>query len=402
LGGAGVTGKEGKREKNGDRGEIYVRYGADGREGALEILRASNIADANVANAIRPGMSVGLKPNLVVSKPSSSGATTSPLVVAGVVEFLLDSGVRDITVMEGSWVGDSTKRAWRNCGYEDLAKRYGVKLLDLKDDETVTVTEEGFSFEVCVSPRRVDFLVNMPVLKGHCQTLMTCALKNLKGCLPDREKRRFHQTGLHRPIALLNLALKPGLILVDALCGDPTFEEGGNPVEMNRLLLGRDPVKIDAYGASLLGISPARVEHLVLAEKLGVGSSLIGAGDVISIGRDSSRDLSRAGAGKLPRAAQRFAALIDERAACSACYASLIHALCRLRPVEKGAMGKGAFSGADKIEKKIEKKIKIGQGWRGQTGDGLGVGDCASGCAQNVPGCPPRAEEILRFLTRIL
>ena len=51
-------------EKNGEHGKIYVRYGADGREGALEILRAAGVEDA-----IRPGMSVGLKPNLVVSKP---------------------------------------------------------------------------------------------------------------------------------------------------------------------------------------------------------------------------------------------------------------------------------------------------------------------------------------------
>lgn len=25
-----------------------------------------------------------------------------------------------------------------------------------------------------------DFLINLPVLKGHCQTLMTCALKDIR------------------------------------------------------------------------------------------------------------------------------------------------------------------------------------------------------------------------------
>jgi uncharacterized protein (DUF362 family) len=289
--------------------------------------------------------------------------------------------------MEGSWVGDSTKKAWRNCGYDALAKRYGVRLQDLKDDETETVTAGGFSFEVCVSPRRADCLINMPVLKGHCQTVMTCALKNLKGCLPDSEKRRFHQTGLHRPIALLNTVLKPHLILTDALCGDPTFEEGGNPVEMNRLLLGRDPVKMDAYGASLLGVSPSEVEHLVLAEKLGVGRSRVDAGDVIAVGRENFRERARANAKKPPPLARRFAGVIDERAACSACYASLILALYRLDRQE-GRF----FTGGD--------KIKIGQGWRGRTETGFGVGDCASGCARNVPGCPPSAEEILRSLAR--
>ena len=45
--------------------------------------------------------------------------------------------------------------------------------------------------EICCRALDADFLINLPVLKGHCQTAMTCALKNCKGCIPDREKRRF-------------------------------------------------------------------------------------------------------------------------------------------------------------------------------------------------------------------
>ena len=45
-------------------------------------------------------------------------------------------------------------------------------------------------------------MINLPVLKGHCQTLITCALKNNKGLIPNAEKRRFHTLGAassHRP-----------------------------------------------------------------------------------------------------------------------------------------------------------------------------------------------------------
>ncbi|GHS85624.1 hypothetical protein AGMMS49957_02080 [Synergistales bacterium] len=357
--------------------KIYVRYGNDGKAGAIELLRAGG-----VEREVKAGMSVALKPNLVVAKPSSSGATTSSLVLSGVIEFFKECGVTDITVMEGSWVGDSTKRAWKICGYDEIAKRYGVKLLDLKDDATTKTVVEGFTFDLCNAPKRADYLVNMPVLKGHCQTVMTCALKNLKGCLSDSSKRLFHTSGLHRPIALLNMALKPHLILADALRGDLSFEEGGNPVEMNRLILGRDPVMLDSYGTSLMGLSPCEVEHLVLAEKLGVGSSKIEDGDIIAIGHDES--LFKIGS--LPREARRLSAYIDEKSACSACYASLIHALFRTDERNlSGLLGAG--------------KIKIGQGWRGVTAEGLGVGDCASGCARVVPGCPPNALDISRELS---
>lgn len=57
---------------------------------------------------------------------------------------------------------------------------------------------------VCERAANIDFLINVPVLKGHCQTKITCALKNMKGLIPNTEKRHFHAMGLHEPIAHLN------------------------------------------------------------------------------------------------------------------------------------------------------------------------------------------------------
>ena len=352
------------------RNAIIVRYGADACIGATELMWA-----VGAGYELRGDMHVGIKPNLVVAKPCSTGATTSPDVVAGIVEFLRECGVGRITVMEGSWAGESTKKSWRVCGYEKLAERYGLRLLDLKEDRTRSVTCDGFSFEVCASPLEVDYLINVPVLKGHCQTLMTCALKNLKGCLPDREKRRFHQEGLHLPIALLNTVLRPNVILVDALCGDVSFEEGGNPIPTNRLIAGRDPVCVDAYGASLMGIPLSEVRHIGLAERLGVGTTDVGK--VAEIGHDASKAEVRA----LPPAVRHLASLVEERSACSVCYASLIHALYRTGGRKRSAG-----------------KIKIGQGFRGETGPGVGVGECAAGFDCAVRGCPPKAEDIVRVL----
>jgi uncharacterized protein (DUF362 family) len=348
------------------REKIFVIYGSDGLKGARRILEASG-----AAVLFRPGMKVGLKPNLVVAKPASSGATTSPQVVAGVIEFLQDLGVTDITIMEGAWAGDSTVRAWKACGYRELEKRYGVRLLDLKTDQTRSVSAGGLKIEVCVSPLEVDRLVNLPVLKGHCQTVMTCALKNLKGCLPDSEKRRFHTIGLHRPIAALNTVIHPDLILVDALCGDVTFEEGGNPLEMNRLILGRDPVKVDACGASLLGIDPSEIEHLVLAARMGVGSLRILPDTVVEL----NHDITPARPERLPHATRHLVRYIEARDACSICYAGLIHALYRMEQ-------RGELDG-------LKEKIHIGQGFRGVREKGVGFGECARGFDVAIPGCPP-------------
>ena len=347
--------------------KIYAAYESNGAEGARKLLESSGAAEL-----FRLGMKVALKPNLVVAKPASSGATTSPHVVAGTIEFLKDCGVTDITIMESSWAGESTERAWQVCGYRELSSKYAVRLLDLKKDKTRSVSAAGFKFDICVSPLEVDRLINLPVLKGHCQTIMTCALKNMKGCIPDSEKRRFHSVGLHHPIAALSLAIKPDLILVDALCGDITFEEGGNPLKMNLLIAGNDPVKIDAYGASLMGIPLSQIEHLRLAEEFGAGSSEIRPDTVITTGDKQISAQSSA----LPQAARHLAQHVEERAACSICYAGLIHALYRMEKAGKLRNLKG--------------KIHIGQGFKNTSGKGIGYGECARGFDKAIPGCPPR------------
>ena len=44
--------------------------------------------------------------------------------------------MRDISIIEGSWVGDSTGRAFRAAGYDAVGKQYSVPLYDLKGDKT--------------------------------------------------------------------------------------------------------------------------------------------------------------------------------------------------------------------------------------------------------------------------
>ena len=81
------------------------------------------------------------------------------------------------------------------------------------------------------------------------------------------------------------------------------------------------------------------------------------------------------------RASAKYQDRIDEDAACSACYSALVYALHRLG-------GNGHAQG----------QIHIGQGFKGKGGEGLGVGACAAGFAKHVPGCPPKATDIIQTL----
>ena len=298
--------------------KIYNIYGTDSRAMTLALLEKSN-----AINLVPSGANIALKPNLVVAGSPENGATTHAGVLEGCIEYFRDNGVRDITITEGSWVGAETNSAMKRAGYDEVCKHYGVKFIDLKHDKTRKIDSPIGPLEVCSLALDAGFLVNLPVLKGHCQTKMTCALKNLKGCLPDREKSRFHALGLTRPIAALGSVLKPGLIIVDSICGDLDFEEGGNPVHTNRMFCGTDAVMIDAYGAGLMGLSLSDVPYIGLAGKWVAGSSEFSPDDVITLNEPEN-------AGKYPRPSGRVASLsrnVHEDSACSACYAALIRAL---------------------------------------------------------------------------
>lgn len=260
------------------KNSIRIIYGDNPRQMVRQLLDVIKPDEE-----IKRGALIGIKPNLVVAKPSSSGATTSPEIVEGLIEYLKEKGHSNIVIMEGSWVGDRTRQAFKVCGYEDLSQKYDVPLIDLQRDRYKTCEFNGVSINICEYVTKVDYLINIPVLKGHCQTNITCALKNMKGCIPDSEKRRFHTMGLHKPIAFLNKLIKQSLIIVDGMNGDLNFEEGGNPVQMNRIIAGKDPVLIDAYAANLLGFEIDEVPYIGLAEKIGVGSADLVRADIVEL-----------------------------------------------------------------------------------------------------------------------
>lgn len=355
---------------------VVIAHGRDRRRLAAEACEA-----LGAERFLPRGGTIGLKPNLVVAKPSSSGATTDPSLAAGVMGYLHDLGWRDFAIMEGSWLGADTREAFRVCGYEEVAREFGARLVDLKREPAEKIGAGGMEIEVARAARAVDALIDLPVLKAHCQTKLTCALKNLKGCIPDREKRRFHALGLHRPIAALACALPVALVVVDAVEGDLTFEEGGNPAAMDRIFAGRDPVLVDACAAEMIGYSPREVDYIDLAAELGAGLADPSLAEIVELGA-GSRTLASVAEGGLARSLARR---VDARDACSACYSSILHALARMGD------GKVRDGGA---------RIRVGQGFRGLSGSGPGVGDCTAGFSPHLAGCPPTARSIREFLEK--
>ena len=359
--------------------EIWRSYGTDYKDMTKRLLEAADLAALLPPYPAR----IAVKPNLVSPSPAQFGSTTHPEVIAGIIEFLQERGYDDIVVAEGSWVGDKTSESFECCGYNALRERYGITLLDTQKEAPTEMTAPAAGSEpvnVCACVKDWDFLINVPVLKGHCQTRITCALKNLKGIIPNAEKRRFHRMGLHRPIALLNSCVKQDFIVVDHICGDLAFEDGGNPVTRNCVMAAADPVLTDAYVCELLGFQTDDVPYIKLAEELGCGSADLSALNLITLEGDPRDDLP----GNTPPLDVSDA--VEDVDSCSACYAQLIPAVSRLK--EEGLLGC------------LPGKICIGQGHRGGNG-AIGVGNCTRGFDFWIPGCPPESDDIYQALKEL-
>ncbi len=356
-----------------EKNDILVTYGEDILSMTKNILSAAKIEEHIGSTNKR----IGLKPNLVVAAKASNGATTHPEIAEGIIQYLQEKGYSNIVIIEGSWVGDRTDRAFQVCGYTDLSEKYGVEIVDTQKDSATAHDCAGMQITICDSALSVDYMINLPVLKGHCQTALTCALKNNKGIITNAEKRRFHSEGLHRPIAHLNVKAKNDFILVDSICGDLNFEEGGNPVQTNRLFATIDPVLCDAYACKLIGYSINEVPYISMASKLGVGECDVTTANVIELHKPI-----RASKAVASRKAAQLGKVVTENQACSACYAAVIHALERMD---------------DNNRFRSVPQLSIGQGFKGKTGP-HGIGNCTNCFTSHVPGCPPNASDVLKYL----
>jgi uncharacterized protein (DUF362 family) len=234
---------------------------------ALEKIRS------DVDKATYDSKSILVKPNYINSRHPSTGITTDGRVVEGVVKFLKKIGRGEIIIGEGSGWGD-TFRAFKNAGIISVSERWNVKLVDLNKDEFVEVNPPN-----PISLKRVrvaktaleSTIISVPKLKPHGSATITLSLKNMMGALAS--KGVMHNGRLSSNIVDLASVLKPSISVVDGIIAGQGHELKGDPMEMNLVIAGTDPVAVDAVGAAVMGIQPTDVKHLVLAERKGLGTS---------------------------------------------------------------------------------------------------------------------------------
>ena len=235
-------------------------------------VKALEKIGSDVDSALSKKKPILIKPNYINSKHPSTGITTDSRVIEGIVKFLRERKIEEIIIGEGSGFGN-TIQAFKVAGVDAVAERWGVKLVDLNKDEFIGVNPpDPLSLKrVRVAKTALEStIISVPKLKPHRISTVTLSLKNMMGALAS--KGSMHKGKLSQNIADLASILTPSISVVDGIIASEGHETSGNPVEMNLVIAGTDPVAVDAVGATVMGIPPTNVTHLLLAEKKGLGT----------------------------------------------------------------------------------------------------------------------------------
>lgn len=212
-----------------------------------------------------------IKPNYINARHPSTGITTDSRVIEGVVKFLRQHNAKEIIIGEGSGFADTFK-AFRVAGVDTVAGRWRVKLVDLNKDEFIEVSPPN---PLALKKIRIaktaleSTIISVPKLKPHRLARVTLSLKNMMGAVAPKGVMHSH---LSQKIVDLVSVIKPRVAVIDGVIAGEGHETSGNPVEMNLVIAGTDPVAVDAVGAAVMGIPPASVKHLRLAEERGLGT----------------------------------------------------------------------------------------------------------------------------------
>jgi len=245
-------------------------------DAVLAAVRKSIDLIGGLDDVVKSGQMVLINPSWVATPADKeTGTCTWPEVSRAVADVVKAAGARPI-IAESSAVGVDCEKVIKESGHAEL-RDLGYEVINLKEDKTVKmpVPGGGLIFDpmpVWETVARADVIITVPVLKTHDQTEMTCSIKKLKGLLPDKTKRAFHQQGLYDAVIDLMAAVKPSLTIIDAIiCQEGMAPIYGDPVEMDLVLASRDLVAADTICGLIIGYQPDDLKLSVNAAQRGLG-----------------------------------------------------------------------------------------------------------------------------------
>ncbi|MBN2105594.1 DUF362 domain-containing protein [bacterium] len=283
---------------------------------------------------IKPGDKVLLKPNIVDPEPSGCGEITDVRVVKALIKIVdeISPGKMEIIVGEGSprpmdyemkYQSKFSRPCWETLwdvsGYQDLltdpylegiqlrlsnlngspAENPWQDLVEVEVPGGGRARPQGGKYYIHKDVLNADVFITVPVMKIHDPGI-TVALKNQIGLAPSTMYGFSKTAGVpqdnycHKLIhtseapyywtdkeivdlchlAQIRFAVVDAIACLEqqktAIWSGSTIR---NLVRMNTIVAGADPVAVDHVCTRLMGMNPDDIEHITLAERVGLGTN---------------------------------------------------------------------------------------------------------------------------------
>jgi len=234
------------------------------------IYKALKLIDYNVDKSIKQ---VAIKPNLCYYWDASTGYTTDPRIVAALIDWIRDEVGEnvDIKVVEADASAMRTHLAFRTLGYNKLAEYKNIELFNLSKDtiveKKVLLNGREIKYKVPKLLLNSDLFINVPKLKIMRDVRITCAMKNIFGCIAYPKKIIYH-SHLNEAVVGINKVLHPHLNVVDGIVGLGRF-----PIKLDLIMASVDSFSTDWVASKIMGFNPYDIPFLKISEKEKLGNS---------------------------------------------------------------------------------------------------------------------------------
>jgi len=240
-------------------------------EKKLDLLISKGFKQFDMDKKLKKMKLVMIKPNLVtdIKEYIDNGANTDIRIIESLLKYLSKFNLR--VVIAESETGTKIKgrklhKALSLMGVIKLREKYNFDIVNLTYDKQIPVNFNGKTLKTVSMGKTsldADLIINVPKLKTHKYSTITCALKNMFGTIPDPLRVIYHRN-IHQTIFDLNsIYLDRTFVVLDGI----TAMEGKGPlfgekVDMNLIGFSNDMVVNDIMGAKLMGFDPHEVKHL--------------------------------------------------------------------------------------------------------------------------------------------
>lgn len=239
-----------------------------------QLVRSALDALGGMRRFVARGDVVILKPNIGWDRTPQYAATTNPEVVGTLAKLCFEAGAKKVRVFDNT-VNDA-RRCYRQSGIADAAAAAGAEMvvMDSRKYRDVRINGKALkSWPLYGEIFEADRVINVPIAKTHSLSGLTLGMKNWMGVMGG-VRFRVHQR-LDESLVDLCRVIKPTLTVLDAVriltANGPTGGDLGDVKRLDTVVVGVDPVAVDAFGATLFGMKPADIGHVRLAAQAGLG-----------------------------------------------------------------------------------------------------------------------------------